>query len=324
MKTTGLATLFLALLLAFLMPQAADADIMSDLFGGILDILLGLVCAIPIAGDLLGLPCPLKIDYFEGIQLHFEISEEQARLLMPSQQFTPVKMRILQDGEESAVYMLSWYVARMGGNFIGFYSKSLRADLFIAAMDPSDELCIVFVAAIAEIPKPIRGFPFLVENFQQFLEGFALDSRTEALAYPQYYASTFEISDSGFQITVDDQSFGISTSSCTPDISKFTPLFVDVNRQTYKSPIDKHINFFDESFALADVFSLDLDCLQIDNLDSFVGFHPEGMGILHSAQAYGDGNVPIVWTYVEFKSSEVRRSLPSKKNGSVSTSNMHH
>lgn len=284
----------LVLLLACL-PQAAEA-ILFDLLDGILDSIVAFFCSLPLI-DLLCKNDALRVDYYEGFNVNMEITEEQARSLMPSSQFTPVPMKVLND-EDPGVFMLSWYVAVLAGNFVGFETQSKRADLFSYAIDPFGELCIVLVGAIMEVPEFLLDNPWLLDLFKQAVEDLALDSRTGTEGYPHFYASTFEITGNGFQIAVGDQTFGISSIECTtPAVSTFSLEFVNANSQAYRSPIDKHVNYFNQDFVDANVLILGEDCLVIENFEAFVEFNPDGMGLMHSAQYYGSSEIAISWFF---------------------------
>jgi hypothetical protein len=84
----------------------------------------------------------LKIDYKEGYNFNFEITEEEARSQLP-EGLRPLKLRLCKDDEQPAFY-LSWYLASM--DTVKSDREARRVDLFTYCVNAEDELSLLFVA----------------------------------------------------------------------------------------------------------------------------------------------------------------------------------
>ena len=227
--------------------------------------------------------------YHEGYNFNFEISEEQARSLLPDN-LAPKKIRILESDPEPRYY-LSWYMAVVDASAAGM--NITRIDLFTYAERDNGELSLYFVASYMDVPQAFREDPAVFAVFKEMFEFFARDSQTGEPAYPHYYAESLSADREKFDLVFGDSS--IKSRLCKP-ISvneRFTLDFISANSQIYRTAIDKNVNYFNQSFINAKVETRDPDCIEVKNL---TGFHPM-LTDLKSVQFYGSKDKKITWYY---------------------------
>jgi hypothetical protein len=269
--------------------------------------------------------------YYQGINLNFVISESEAKALMPSRNFSPYKIKLL-DTDEGKNYYVSWYAAVLAAeDFLGQgESRVGRVDLFTYAKDAAGEVALVIFGAIMEIPAELQD-PAIFEIFKNAVEKLSVDSTTNEIAYPHYYATKMVIDENGFEAIIGNTSIrasvrenlgernmkkigkkgkrtkksskknkstksgGRSRSRECNFASQFSREFVSINSQAYKSPVDKTVTYFNKDFIDAPVMMLDSSCLDTANLDAF---NPDG-AIFESAHIYGSPARAITWHYEE-------------------------
>ena len=231
------------------------------------------------------------IDYFEGYNLNFKITEDQARSLLPDN-ITPVAIKILEN-EPEAHYYISWYLAVMKNNDSA--TAINRVDLFTYGRDQNGELCLYFLSSVMEIPKFIGSSRFLLNRYKAAMEFFARDSQTGGPAYPHYFTKTLQADSNTFYVQYED-SF-IETENCAPVATddRFSLDFIMANSQIYRNAYDKNVNYFNQSFINAKVETRDINCFSYENLE---GFHPMlEIENLKSIQFYGCKDRKITWYF---------------------------
>lgn len=248
----------------------------------------------------------LTVDYFEGFNLNFDISRTEAKSIMPTSQFSPFKLKLLEDDFETGArrYYVSWYIAKITADISGTPTRIGRADIFTYAWDPKGEPSLVFLGVILEIPKEFQSIPGAVEAYKEIAESFSVDSRTGQVAYPHYYTETFEVSPAEVKIAVGNEIFRVATDTCdaSQEPAAFSRNFLLANSQVYRTPIDKNVNYFNKDFISAEVKLSEQDCLSVENADSISGINPAGAELV-SAHLYGSPVQPIRWHYEDVTSS---------------------
>ncbi len=227
--------------------------------------------------------------YHEGYNLNFEITEDQARSLLPTN-LTPVPLKLLETDPEPAYY-LSWYMAVLDP-VESSYSIT-RIDLFTYAKNQNGELALQFVSSFMGVPEAIGSDESVLALFKEIFDFFARDSRTGEAAYPHYYTESLIADHDTFKLIYEDST--IEASACEPLTvgERFTSEFVAANSQIYRNEIDKNVNYFNQSFINVNVETRNPDCITHKNLK---GFHPL-LENLKSIHFYGSKDKDIVWYY---------------------------
>ena len=230
-----------------------------------------------------------KIDYLEGYNLNFEITEEQARSLLPDN-LKPLSLKLLECDEKPAYY-LSWYLASMDTD----ESKQNleRVDLFTYGMDQNDEFCLFFISSIMELPEAIKKSDVNKKIFSALFDFFARDSRTGKAAYPHYYTQTVKAKPDSFVVKYNDSTIQAREWKVLSDGEQFDRTFVLANSQIYRNEVDKNVNFFNQRFMSANVKLIDLKTIETEKLQ---GFHPLCENLV-SAHYYGSKEKPSTWYF---------------------------
>ncbi|MCU0665061.1 MAG: hypothetical protein MUC50_22400 [Myxococcota bacterium] len=227
--------------------------------------------------------------YHEGYNLNFEITQDQARSLLP-ENLTPVKMKILASDPEP-LYYLSMYMAVLDSNESPF--SFTRIDLFTYAANESDELALNFVSSFMSMPDAITSNEELFNLFKEMFDFFALDSQTGKPAYPHYYTDTLFADHDTFNFAFNESYIKLSACEPVTQNERLASEFVMANSQIYRTAIDKNVNYFNQSFINAKVETRNLNCVEYKNLG---GFHPM-LKDLRSIQFYGSKDKKITWYY---------------------------
>jgi hypothetical protein len=249
------------------------------------------------------------VRYFEGFNLNYEITEEQASSFLPSRQFTPMKLKIVQDTgkrrtkRNHGAYLISWYIAVIAVEFGGTEWLITRGDLFTHAFDGSGEPTLILLAALAEVPPALLQLPpdaadAAAHAYKEALESISLDSRTGEPAHPIILGREFNFHNDGFEGHVGDEVFRLQTScnGAGERTTSFTRAFIIANSQVFRSPIDKNVNFFNKDFIDAAVRDLPTECVSVEYPDSLAALLPTGATLV-SVQAYGSTDDAISWHY---------------------------
>jgi hypothetical protein len=280
--------------------------------------------------------CVLSVRYFEGFNLNYEITEEQASPLLPSRQFTPMKLKIVEDSSKHSsrrrkrnhgAYLISWYIAVIAVKFGGTEWLIARGDLFTHAFDGSGEPTLILLAALAEVPPALLQFPpdaaeAAAQSYKEALESISLDSRTGEPAHPIILGREFNFHDDGFEGYVGDEVFRLQTScsGAGESTTSFSRAFIIANSQVFRSPVDRNVNFFNKGFIDAAVRDLPTECLSVEYPDSLAALLPTEASLV-SVQTYGSKDDAITWHYEDKTHLEGRRTSPSQKGTNVFHSN---
>ncbi len=230
-----------------------------------------------------------KIDYLEGYNLNFEITEEQARSLMPNN-LKPLSLKLLECDEKPAYY-LTWYIASMDTD--ESEQNLERVDLFTYAIDENDEFCLYFISSIMELPEAVKKSKFGKKIFSRLFDFFARDSRTGKAAYPHYYTQTVKANPDSFVVKYDDSTIEAKEWKVLSEGEQFDRTFVLTNSQIYRNEVDKNVNFFNQRFMSANVKLIDLTTIATENLQ---GFHPFCENLV-SAHYYGSKDKASTWYF---------------------------
>jgi hypothetical protein len=228
------------------------------------------------------------ISYSEGYNINFEITQEQARELLPDN-IRPIKLKILEN-EKEPKYYISLYLAGMESS-----DAMERCDVFTYGIDHNDELTMFFLAGIMQLPDMVSGDGIQKDMFEKVLVYMARDSRTGEAAYPHYYSE--EISSDKDTLVVTYEDARVELKKCDPatENNRFSRAFVLVSSQIYRTDIDRNVNYFNQSFINAKVQEKDLDCLEVQNPEKF---HPMlKKENLRSVQYYGAKDKQVRWYF---------------------------
>jgi hypothetical protein len=245
--------------------------------------------------------------YFDGFNLNFELTKEQAEALMPSSDFSPLALSLdTNDGEapltsedldqSSSCYYLTWYVANTGVKIGDLDLRLARADLFTYTLDAFGELSHVFLAAIVEVPEAFSS-PDARPGYEAAVESFAQDSRTGMTAFPHYFTESFHIYDDGFDFTLNGETVGVSTAGCNSAQSAFLSReFLLISSQVYRSPVDKYNNYYNKDLILAPVKRYKKTCVEFQNSEGWAALNPVDAAFAYLS-AFGRSDVPITWQF---------------------------
>lgn len=205
------------------------------------------------------------VNYYEGHELDFAISEATANKLMPPG-FTAKMLKPTELGSTEDYYA-SWYLANISQGEVA--QRVNRADAFTFAEDKDGEPSLVFISAIIETPLIFLTNPILLFIFKYEVERLSRDPSTGEVAYPHYYVASFDIDGDGFSIIDIDLDMpqtpksvtAFNTASCAAQGDEFSDNFVLANSQTYKTDTDRFLNYFNKDFIAADVESFIPTCI---------------------------------------------------------------
>lgn len=229
------------------------------------------------------------ISYHEGYNLNFEITEEQARSVLPDN-LVPLPLKLLESDSEPRYYV-SWYLAVMGGDGSGDAVK--RVDLFTYAKDQDDDLALYFLSSITEVPEAIKNNELSLAMYKNVLESFARDSQTGEPAYPHYYADVLTADQDTFEVVYGALSVKLEACEPVTQNERLSREFVMANSQIYRTAIDKNVNYFNQSFIDAKVETREPDCLRSENLEEFDPM----LADLKSIHFYGSQDRKITWYF---------------------------
>jgi len=228
------------------------------------------------------------ISYSEGYNINFEITQEQARELLPDN-IRPIKLKILEN-EKEPKYYISLYLAGMESS-----DAMERCDVFTYGIDHNDELTMFFLAGIMQLPDMVSGEGMQKDMFEKVLVYMAKDSRTGEAAYPHYYSEEIASDQDTLVVTYEDAK--VELKKCDPSTvdNRFSRAFVLVNSQIYRTDIDRNVNYFNQSFINAKVQEKDISCLEVENPEKF---HPMlKKENLRSVQYYGTKDKQVRWYF---------------------------
>jgi hypothetical protein len=228
------------------------------------------------------------VAYHEGYNLHFEISEEQARSLLP-EGLTPLSLTLLE-GDSDPGYYLSWYLAALDSD-VEF--AVARIDLFTYARDQEGDLTLYFISSYMSLPEMLKDNPVAMDVFVEIFEFFARDSQTGGAAYSHYFSDTLTADKESFKVVYEDSFIELESCPALSQEERFSLDFVMANSQIYRGTVDKNVNYFNQHFIAADVTALDLSCVRHQNLSRF---HPY-LSNLAAVHFYGSKERPITWYY---------------------------
>jgi hypothetical protein len=257
--------------------------------GGLLDMATGAALDWVIkSGLIMEKADAFTISYSEGYNINFEITQDQARELLPDN-IRPVKLKILEN-EEAPRYYISLYLAGMESS-----DAMERCDVFTYGIDHNDELTMFFLAGIMQLPDMVKSEGIQKDMFEKVLVYMARDSRTGEAAYPHYYSENISSDADTLIVTYEDAK--VELQKCDPATvdNRFSRPFVLVNSQIYRTDIDRNVNYFNQSFINAKVQEKDLNCLKVENPEKF---HPMlKKENLRSVQYYGAKNKQVRWYF---------------------------
>jgi len=242
------------------------------------------------SATLFGKATVLQIDYNEGYNFNFEISEEEAQSLLP-ENMRPLKLKLCECDEEPTYY-LSWYLASM--DTMKSDKEAQRVDLFTYCLNDEDELSLFFVSCIMELPdyfeKSNRGKKFYLRMFDYF----ARDTITGGVSYPHYFSERTKANANSFVVELNDSVIKCDQVQRIGERQHWDLVFVKANSQIYRNSHDKNVNFFNQRFIDAKIKFVELDNVETRNLE---GFHPLCKN-LKSIHFYGGTDKPAKW-YIE-------------------------
>ncbi len=228
------------------------------------------------------------ISYSDGYNINFEITEEQARELLP-ENIRPIKLKIL-DNEKEPKYYISLYLAGMENS-----DSMERCDVFTYGIDHNDELTMYFLAGIMEFPDMAKKPGTQRDMFESIMKYMARDSRTGEAAYPHYESQDISSDKDTLKVTYKDAR--VELKKCEPATvdNRFSRAFVLVNSQIYRTDIDRNVNYFNQSFINAKVQEKDLNCVEVENPEKFHRMLKKEN--LKSIQYYGSKDKQIRWYF---------------------------
>lgn len=232
----------------------------------------------------------LKIDYNEGYNFNFEITEEEAASLLPSN-LRPLKLKLCEEDEEPAYY-LSWYLASM--DTVKTDKEAQRVDLFTYCLNEEDELSLFFVSCIMEMPGYFQKRAQAKKMYLRIFEYFARDTRTGDASYPHFFSQRTKATGNSFVVEYQDSLLKCDEVKFSGLVGQWDRVFICANSQIYRNEVDKNTNFFNQRFVAADVHFLDMENFECVNLE---GFHPLCKN-LKSVHFYGSKEKPSKW-YIE-------------------------
>jgi hypothetical protein len=230
-----------------------------------------------------------KIDYNEGYNFNFEISEEEARSLLPGN-LRPLELKLCKSDEEPSYY-LSWYLASMDA--AESENDAQRVDLFTYCVDENDELSLFFISCIMEIPKNLEKRDLLRKFYMRTFDFFARDTKTGEVSYPHYFSKRTKADTNSFVVELNDSVIKSDRIRRIGDRQHWDLTFVMANSQIYRNSHDKNVNFFNQRFIDASVQCVDLENIETTNLE---GFHPLCKN-LKSIHFYGSNDKPSKWYF---------------------------
>jgi len=232
----------------------------------------------------------LQIDYNEGYNFNFEITEAEAQSLLPAN-LRPLKLKLCQSDDEPAYY-LSWYLASM--DTVKSDKEAQRVDLFTYCVNEDDELSLFFVACIMEVPDYFETRPQAKKFYMRMFDFFARDTITGEASYPHYFSERAKADASSFVVELNDSLIEAEKAQRVGERQYWDLVFVMANSQIYRNSHDKNVNFFNQRFIDAKIQFVELDNVETRNLE---GFHPLCKN-LKSIHFYGSKDKPSKW-YIE-------------------------
>ena len=227
------------------------------------------------------------IDYKEGYNINYEITQKEAASILPPN-LKPLKLKLLESDREEKYY-LSWYLA-------GIEQKetSNRIDLFTYAIDEHGDLALYFLSSIMETPKAAIDNPLGFKMLKIAMEYFARDSKSNRPAYPHYYTDHLKADKDSFSVRLEGAS--LSSHACRKNfVALFSRDFVLANSQIYRNGYDRNVNYFNQSFISAKVEDRDPSCIESENLAHFHPLlKPENLVSMHF---YGSKDKKITWFF---------------------------
>jgi len=239
---------------------------------------------------LFGKETVMKIDYYEGYNFNFEITEEEAQSLLPSN-LRPLQLRLCEEDEKPAYY-LSWYLAAM--ETMKSDKEAQRVDLFTYCLNEKDELSLFFVSRIMEMPEFFETRARSKKFYLRIFDFFARDTSTGEESYPHYFSKRAKASANSFVVELNDSVIKADEVRRLEKRHHWDRVFVMANSQIYRNDHDMNVNFFNQRFIDADIRFVDLDCIETENLE---GFHPLCKN-LKTVHYYGSKDKPAKW-YIE-------------------------
>ncbi|MBW2697856.1 MAG: hypothetical protein JRE70_15350 [Deltaproteobacteria bacterium] len=239
---------------------------------------------------LFGKETVLQIDYNEGYNFNFEITEEEAQSLLPSN-LRPLKLRLCREDDEPTYY-LSWYLASM--DTMKTDKEAQRVDLFTYCVNEDDELSLFFVSCIMEMPDYFEKNEWGKKFYLRVFDFFARDTETGGISYPHYFSERARADANSFVVELNDSVIATDHARRGGERHHWDMVFIMANSQIYRNSHDKNTNFFNQRFIDAEIKFVDLDNVETKNLE---GFHPLCRN-LKSIHFYGSKDKPSKW-YIE-------------------------
>jgi hypothetical protein len=239
---------------------------------------------------LFGKDTVLKIDYNEGYNFNFEITEEEAQSLLPAN-LRPLKLKLCRDDDEPTYY-LSWYLASMDTMKSG--REAQRIDLFTYCLNDEDELSLFFVSCIMEMPEYFDTNAMGKKFYMKIFDYFARDTMTGGVSYPHYFSQRANANQNSFVVELNDSVIKTDEAKRIEGRQHWDLVFIKANSQIYRNSHDKNVNFFNQRFIDAKIQFIDLGNVETRNLE---GFHPLCKN-LKSIHFYGSKEKPAKW-YIE-------------------------
>ncbi len=232
----------------------------------------------------------LQIDYNEGYNFNFEITQEEARSLLPAN-LRPLKLRLCECDDEPAYY-LSWYLASM--DTVKSDKDAQRVDLFTYCTNEQDELSLFFVSCIMELPEYFEKSNRGKKLYMRMFDFFARDTINGGESYPHYFSERAKADANSFVVELNDSVIRADQVQRLGERQHWDLVFVKANSQIYRNSHDKNTNFFNQGFIDANIRFVELDNVETKNLE---GFHPLCKN-LKSIHFYGSKDKPSKW-YIE-------------------------
>ena len=236
---------------------------------------------------LFGKETVLRIDYNEGYNFNFEITEEEARSLLPAN-LSPLKLKLCTCDEEPTHY-LSWYLASM--DTVKSDKEARRVDIFTYCVNEEDELSLFFVSCIMEMPEYFETRKQGKKFYMRMFDFFARDTRTGGESYPHYFSERVKADANSFVVELNDSLIKTDQVQRIEERQHWDLVFIKANSQVYRNSHDKNVNFFNQRFIDAKIRFVDLENVETRNLE---GFHPLCKN-LKSIHFYGSKDKPAKW-----------------------------
>jgi len=239
---------------------------------------------------LFGKSTVMQIDYNEGYNFNFEITEEEAQSLLPAN-LRPLKLKLCRCDDEPTYY-LSWYLASM--DTANSDKEAQRVDLFTYCVNEEDELSLFFISCIMEMPGFVEKREMNKKFYMRIFDFFARDTITGGVSYPHYFSERTKADANSFIVELNDSVIRADQVHRIEERQYWDLVFIKANSQIYRNSHDKNVNFFNQRFIDANIRFVELDSVETKNLE---GFHPLCKN-LKSIHFYGSKDKPSKW-YIE-------------------------